>query len=499
MGKDGKRKRCGWLRLGIPYKYTVTACIFFCTLVAYMERQGFSIAFTQLALTKDLNENVKGQVLSSFFYGYAFMQIPGGYLSSRYGGKNVLMVCFGVWGITSLLMPGNLDNGRLGFITFCRVIIGASQGLFIPASHTVLARWIPPQDRSHLVLLAMSGMYMGQTLSLVFFPHLVEDMGPVAEWRASGCMGLSWLLVWSLLAKDDFLNEAAYGSDEDGDTDVEGDLEIPRRRVTLPGGADEQPLMPSPFDREGSSYRSRPTSPPITQSKELNSLGLVPVGHLSLGDASQRKIPWMVMLRSLPVWAIVINNFGFHYATYVLMNWLPTYFENLHGVSLYEMSSMFKVVPYVMMFISSNVGGSLGKWVVTSKGLSVQRSRKLVNTLGFATAGISMLLMPLARGWREGLIYTTIALTALGLCRGGWSVNHMDIAPRHAGVLMALANGAGTCSGVVGTALTGHILHEAGGATSVAAWSRATGVVAFVCLISTLSFALLAKGEVLFP
>ena len=29
------------------------------------------------------------------------------------------------------------------------------------------------------------------------------------------------------------------------------------------------------------------------------------------------------------VWAIVINNFTFHYAFYVVMNWLPTYFDKV--------------------------------------------------------------------------------------------------------------------------------------------------------------------------
>ena len=33
------------------------------------------------------------------------------------------------------------------------------------------------------------------------------------------------------------------------------------------------------------------------------------------------------MLRHRAVWAIILNNFTFHYAFYVVMNWLPTYFD----------------------------------------------------------------------------------------------------------------------------------------------------------------------------
>lgn len=35
------------------------------------------------------------------------------------------------------------------------------------------------------------------------------------------------------------------------------------------------------------------------------------------------------MLTQPGVWAIIINNFTFHYAFYVVMNWLPTYFDKV--------------------------------------------------------------------------------------------------------------------------------------------------------------------------
>jgi len=37
--------------------------------------------------------------------------------------------------------------------------------------------------------------------------------------------------------------------------------------------------------------------------------------------------PWARLLRHPALWAIVVNNFTFHYAFYVVMNWLPTYFD----------------------------------------------------------------------------------------------------------------------------------------------------------------------------
>ncbi|CAN0229117.1 unnamed protein product [Hapterophycus canaliculatus] len=135
--------------------------MFACTLACYFERSGFSIAFTELAKLESLKETVKGTVMSAFFYGYAAMQLPGGWLSARHGGARILGLSFALWGGISLFMPGKVHGSNTKILIACRVAIGASQGLFIPASHTLLAKWIPVHERSRLVTLAMSGMWVG--------------------------------------------------------------------------------------------------------------------------------------------------------------------------------------------------------------------------------------------------------------------------------------------------------------------------------------------------
>lgn len=143
---------------GLRDVHVIVAAAFFCTLTSYFERAGFSIAFTELADQEDLNEAVKGNVMSAFFWGYAAMQLPAGWFSARFGGARILSLSFALWGAISLLMPGKVHDSSTTILIACRVAIGASQGLFIPASHTVLAKWIPVHERSRLVNLGMSGM-----------------------------------------------------------------------------------------------------------------------------------------------------------------------------------------------------------------------------------------------------------------------------------------------------------------------------------------------------
>ena len=127
--------------------------------------------------------------------------------------------------------------------------------------------------------------------------------------------------------------------------------------------------------------------------------------------------PWKRMMASPAVWAIVINNFSFHYAFYVIMNWMPTYFtrlETLTEASIWELGTTdlpsglanavlthfslpflpsvlkvdlaslgtMKTLPYIVMFLMSNVGGLVGDWLIMQRGMSVGAGRKAVNTIG---------------------------------------------------------------------------------------------------------------------
>ncbi len=56
-------------------RHTIVAACFLATFIAYVERTGFSVAYTAAAKEQAVSEAVKGTVLSSFFWGYALSQV----------------------------------------------------------------------------------------------------------------------------------------------------------------------------------------------------------------------------------------------------------------------------------------------------------------------------------------------------------------------------------------------------------------------------------------
>jgi len=64
-----------------------------------------------------------GWVLSSFFYGYIFTQIPGGWVATRFGGKYVFGVGVLVTSLLTLITP-QMAYLNLWALVACRVVIG---------------------------------------------------------------------------------------------------------------------------------------------------------------------------------------------------------------------------------------------------------------------------------------------------------------------------------------------------------------------------------------
>jgi hypothetical protein len=71
----GSPQRVGKKILGLEPRYQIVVLCFFATFTAYVERVGFSIAYTEMAKAANVDEAVKGGVLSAFFWGYGVSQV----------------------------------------------------------------------------------------------------------------------------------------------------------------------------------------------------------------------------------------------------------------------------------------------------------------------------------------------------------------------------------------------------------------------------------------
>lgn len=173
---------------------------------------------------------------------------------------------------------------------------------------------------------------------MLVVPNVVKHFEPSAQFKLSGLLGLAWLLMWWRV-----------GSDHPQDGIIGSKISINNNGLEEDAGPEsgllhkkEDPMPALSLGHTSSggggasaSRGTRSSSPPAVKAR---------AGMSGIGSGSRSAgIPWWGFIRTPAVWAIVVNNFAFHYATYVLMNWLPTYFESHIGVGLVEMSNWFTV------------------------------------------------------------------------------------------------------------------------------------------------------------
>ncbi|RUS79056.1 hypothetical protein EGW08_013182, partial [Elysia chlorotica] len=102
------------------------------------------------------DKEMQGLILGSFFWGYLFLQIPGGMLSELYGPRRVIFFTMFPVGVFGLISPLSARISPWVFLVV-RVLLGLCEGTLYSATHALWSRWSPPAERSTLVGISFSG------------------------------------------------------------------------------------------------------------------------------------------------------------------------------------------------------------------------------------------------------------------------------------------------------------------------------------------------------
>lgn len=408
-----------------PHRYTVVLLTFLAVFVCYIDRVNISVAIIPMAAEMGWSPEAQGRVLSSFFIGYLLLQIAGGRLADRFGGKLVLGAGVLLWSLFTVLTPPAAALG-FGALILARICMGMGEAVTFPSIYTLYSRWVPLTERSRAVALANSGIPLGTVFALVVTPIVVQHFGWPWAFYLFGAAGVLWYLLWHVQVS------------------------------SLPGDH------------------------PSVSAAELAQIQ----GGLGVHDEA-RAVPWRALLTSLPVWAIIVTHFCNNWSLYVLLSWLPTFVNQGLGVD-YAAVGWVTMIPHIASFLFLNVAGSVADRLIAG-GMPVIRVRKLMQTIGFGGISAALLVVGFVETAWMAILIMTVGNALAAFVTGGFATNHMDIAPRHAGTLMGITNTAGTIPGIIGVYVTGVILELTGSwalVFGVAAGVTLVGLVFFLLFAS---------------
>ena len=172
------------------------------------------------------------------------------------------------------------------------------------------------------------------------------------------------------------------------------------------------------------------------------------------------RVPWRLFLRARPVWALILVTFVTNWTAWFVYSWLPTYFVQAHGFSL-QGSGLISVVPNLAMILAALASGWIADHLI-ARGLRVTRVRKLLLGSGFVGASAFLLLLPHVASGGGAAACLSGALACFALGATTVLVNGLDLAPRHAGVLVGLQGTAGNVAGMISPVLGGAIVAHTG-------------------------------------
>lgn len=374
-------------------------------MLCYVDRVSISVAIIPLARRFDYAAGAQGLILSAFFWGYFCTQLIGGWMSDRFGGRRVLGAGVAIWSLATLLTP---QAAAISFAVLfaIRVVLGLGEGVNFPAIHSLTARWMLVSERARSLSLNFSGMYLGTVLALLASPMIIAAFGWPALFYISGALGLVWVLAWILAAAD------------------------------------------------------RPED-----SRHISSAEIAAITSSRNAEARAGRVPWAKIMREKAVWAIVLAHFCSNFGFNILLLWLPTYLHHTFGVAVARVG-IYSIVPWIASFVVVNSGG----WIADAmllRGTSVGATRKLMQSCAFGIGALPLLALPAARSPAAAIALITISAAANGLGLAAYGVNHLDVGPTYAGVLMGISNTIAAIPGIIGVAVAGFIVQASGSFAAV--------------------------------
>jgi ACS family sodium-dependent inorganic phosphate cotransporter-like MFS transporter 5 len=84
----------------------------------------------------------------------------------------------------------------------------------------------------------------------------------------------------------------------------------------------------------------------------------------------------------------------------------------------------------------------------------------VVCSAGFSTAGFFLVLTGYSTTWQNAVAFVCLSVSCSGFAQAGYQVNHLDVAPLYAGLLMGFTNTLATIPGLVGPIMAESIAHS---------------------------------------
>jgi MFS transporter, ACS family, D-galactonate transporter len=403
-------------------RWKIFFLLLFLVSVNYIDRASLSVAMPLISKEFDIDPAWQGLILSSFFWTYAFMQVPGGMLADRFKPRIVVALATVFWGAFQAI-AALATNWFVLLLT--RLGLGASEAPIYPAGGKLNGLWMTQTERGRGATLLDGGAPLGAALGSIVIAWLIAAFN---SWRAAFVIAGVGTILCGLWAWYYIRNS-------------------PREH-------------PSVNEAEAR-Y--------IEKAHALEDAGSSP----SSGSS------WVAYFKFRSVWCMCLGWFFFNVTFYGLLTWMPTYLFKVHNLDIKSLGNTSFII-----FFAGFIGELIGGWI-GDRWRSGGGSPNLVYRTLFAIAAIMVTISIFLVAYTKEAVLVVALLSStlffLRWCGMYWVIPAALAGRAKAGFLGGCMNLGGNIAGITTPLIVGFIVQATGSYFLALMYFAFAGVALLIC------------------
>lgn len=384
-------------------RWKIFLMMLFLIAINYIDRASLSVAMPLIAKEFDLSPTMQGLILSSFFWTYALMQVPGGMLADKYKPRIVIATATVFWGAFQALAAVCTSSTAL---LMTRLGLGAAEAPIYPAGGKLNAIWMTQNERGRGATLLDGGAPLGAALGAILITWLITALG---SWRlsfvvAGGGTVLAGMWAWYYIRNHP--------------REHKGVNEIEAQYIE---------------EAQASEHRAEPA------------------------NLSGRSLDFF---KYRSVWCMALGWMCFNTVFYGLLTWMPNYLNKVHGFDIKAMGGASFII-----FFSGFVGELIGGWIADKWKAAGGSPNRVMRTLfGIAAVVATVSIFSVAYVKDDVVVVALLSSTLFFLrwCGLFWCIPSILGTRNKVGVLGGVMNLGGNIGGISVPIIVGMIVQYTG-------------------------------------
>ncbi len=361
-------------------------------LITYLDRVNISTAAPAISKEFGFDKVTMGVIFSAFVWAYALFQVPGGWLSDRFGPRSVLAGVVAYWSIMTAATAAAFGGVSFFIIRF---LFGVGEAGAFPGATRAMQLWYPQRERGLVQGVTHSASRLGAALAPPIVVLIMTHFGWRPVFFVCGAVGLGWSLWWAW------------------------------------------------------SYRNLPEEHGMVNRAELESIrGVDFNGNIKPPPIEkQTNVPWGTLLRSPNMWAVMCAYFTYVYCLWIFLSWLPSYLVEARHFTLIKVG-LYAALPLLAGVVGDTVGGLATDWLLKATG-SARIGRRVVAITGLLGCAVCIVPAALTANAYVAVYCLTASMFFLEFTIGpSWAVP-MDTGGKYSGTVSGMMNMAGNFGGAL--------------------------------------------------